>query len=56
MTEEQVKLIQTLDRIIETSNKIDDKLKQILDLIEDKKTHTFEYDGEIMFKNRKKDE
>jgi hypothetical protein len=56
MTEEQVKLIQTLDRIIETSNRIDEKLKQILDLIQEKKTRTFEYDGEIMFRNRKKDE
>jgi hypothetical protein len=56
MTEEQVKLIQTLDRIIETSNRIDEKLKQILDLIQEKKTHTFEYDGEIMFRNKKKKE
>lgn len=50
---EQQKIIDCLDRIIQRSNDINDKLQKILDLIEKPRTLTIENDGEIMFREKR---
>jgi cell division protein FtsB len=50
---EQQKIIESLDRIINRSNDINDKLQKILDLIEERRILTTIYDGEVMFRHKR---